>query len=142
MWAVGGACAIGAAWGLWTKYCIQIRLPIGPPASAPLNRSKGSADAYLRFIPRTEMDIAVVGAAGDVPVTVKTAVRCEDCGGSGRAVERKQLDVEIPPGIHDGQRIRLSGAGSGPATSCSCASGSCCPRERNVEGTAPMRPRR
>ncbi len=36
---------------------------------------------------------------------------CEDCGGSGRAVERKQLDVEIPPGIHDGQRIRLSGAG-------------------------------
>ncbi len=36
---------------------------------------------------------------------------CADCGGSGRSVERKQLDVEIPPGIHDGQRIRLSGAG-------------------------------
>jgi molecular chaperone DnaJ len=36
---------------------------------------------------------------------------CEACTGSGRAVERKNLEVEIPAGIHDGQRIRLSGAG-------------------------------
>ena len=36
---------------------------------------------------------------------------CEECGGSGRKVERKELTVDIPPGIHDGQRIRLSGAG-------------------------------
>jgi molecular chaperone DnaJ len=36
---------------------------------------------------------------------------CEDCGGSGRATERRELEVEIPPGIHDGQRIRLSGEG-------------------------------
>jgi molecular chaperone DnaJ len=36
---------------------------------------------------------------------------CADCGGSGRTVELKSLPVEIPPGIHDGQRIRVSGAG-------------------------------
>ena len=30
---------------------------------------------------------------------------CEDCEGSGRVVERRTLAVEIPPGIHDGQRI-------------------------------------
>jgi molecular chaperone DnaJ len=36
---------------------------------------------------------------------------CVDCGGSGRAVEEKTLPVEIPSGIHDGQRIRVSGAG-------------------------------
>ena len=36
---------------------------------------------------------------------------CEECGGSGRKIERKNLVVEIPAGIHDGQRIRLSGAG-------------------------------
>jgi molecular chaperone DnaJ len=36
---------------------------------------------------------------------------CEACDGSGRVVERRTLDVEIPPGIHDGQRIRLSGEG-------------------------------
>jgi molecular chaperone DnaJ len=36
---------------------------------------------------------------------------CEDCDGSGRVLERHALEVEIPPGIHDGQRIRISGQG-------------------------------
>jgi len=36
---------------------------------------------------------------------------CTDCGGAGRTVELKSLPVEIPAGIHDGQRIRVSGAG-------------------------------
>ena len=36
---------------------------------------------------------------------------CEDCGGSGQTTEERTLEVEIPAGIHDGQRIRLSGEG-------------------------------
>ena len=36
---------------------------------------------------------------------------CRDCGGTGRRLEERELDVEIPAGIHDGQRIRLSGEG-------------------------------
>jgi molecular chaperone DnaJ len=36
---------------------------------------------------------------------------CTVCGGAGRVVEERTLDVEIPPGIHHGQRIRLSGEG-------------------------------
>ena len=36
---------------------------------------------------------------------------CRVCEGSGRRVEQRALEVEIPPGIHDGQRIRLSGEG-------------------------------
>jgi molecular chaperone DnaJ len=36
---------------------------------------------------------------------------CEACGGSGREVEERELEVEIPAGIHDGQRIRISGEG-------------------------------
>ena len=36
---------------------------------------------------------------------------CSDCGGAGRVVEERTLEVEIPPGIHDGQRIRISGEG-------------------------------
>ena len=36
---------------------------------------------------------------------------CEACAGAGRVIEERSLDVEIPPGIHDGQRIRLSGEG-------------------------------
>jgi molecular chaperone DnaJ len=36
---------------------------------------------------------------------------CSRCDGAGRVVEERSLDVEIPPGIHDGQRIRLTGEG-------------------------------
>jgi molecular chaperone DnaJ len=36
---------------------------------------------------------------------------CKTCGGGGRVVEERTVSVEIPPGIHDGQRIRLGGEG-------------------------------
>jgi molecular chaperone DnaJ len=36
---------------------------------------------------------------------------CTACEGAGRVVEERRLDVDIPPGIHDGQQIRLSGEG-------------------------------
>ncbi|HEU6445970.1 MAG TPA: molecular chaperone DnaJ [Gaiellaceae bacterium] len=36
---------------------------------------------------------------------------CEQCDGAGQVLENRRLEVEIPPGIHDGQRIRLSGEG-------------------------------
>jgi molecular chaperone DnaJ len=36
---------------------------------------------------------------------------CETCRGSGQTADERTLEVEIPAGIHDGQRIRLSGEG-------------------------------
>lgn len=36
---------------------------------------------------------------------------CSECGGRGRTAGRHTWDVEIPPGIESGQRIRISGAG-------------------------------
>jgi molecular chaperone DnaJ len=36
---------------------------------------------------------------------------CPDCRGLGQREEERTLEVEIPQGIHDGQRIRLSGEG-------------------------------
>jgi molecular chaperone DnaJ len=36
---------------------------------------------------------------------------CRECRGAGRVRESRTIDVEIPPGIHDGQRIRLTGEG-------------------------------
>ncbi len=36
---------------------------------------------------------------------------CTECRGAGRVVEERTLAVEIPPGIHHGQHIRLSGEG-------------------------------
>jgi molecular chaperone DnaJ len=36
---------------------------------------------------------------------------CEQCGGGGRVLEERSIPIDIPAGIHDGQRIRLSGQG-------------------------------
>ena len=36
---------------------------------------------------------------------------CPACEGAGRVLEERELAVEIPAGIHDGQRIRLGGEG-------------------------------
>ena len=36
---------------------------------------------------------------------------CSECDGAGRVVEERTLEVTIPPGIHDGQQIRISGSG-------------------------------
>jgi molecular chaperone DnaJ len=46
------------------------------------------------------------GGAGKVPETP-----CEECGGKGRNVKQRTFEVEVPPGIESGQRIRISGAG-------------------------------
>jgi molecular chaperone DnaJ len=39
------------------------------------------------------------------------ATPCPECTGTRRKIEERMLDVDVPPGIHDGQRIRLSGEG-------------------------------
>ena len=36
---------------------------------------------------------------------------CEECGGEGRRIRARTWEVEIPPGIESGQRIRIAGAG-------------------------------
>jgi molecular chaperone DnaJ len=46
------------------------------------------------------------GGAGEV-----VATPCPDCKGTRRKTEQRTLEVDVPPGIHDGQRIRISGEG-------------------------------
>jgi molecular chaperone DnaJ len=48
----------------------------------------------------------VCGGEGKVP-----SEPCENCDGRGREVRRRTLRVDVPAGIADGQRIRLSGRG-------------------------------
>jgi molecular chaperone DnaJ len=36
---------------------------------------------------------------------------CDECNGAGQVLEQRTLELEIPAGIHDGQRIRISGEG-------------------------------
>jgi molecular chaperone DnaJ len=46
------------------------------------------------------------GGAGRVPRTP-----CEECGGRGRTTHTRRTAIEVPAGIEDGQRLRITGAG-------------------------------
>ena len=63
-----------------------------------------SSSAFGQFV-RTQA-CPHCGGSGEVVSTP-----CRDCEGAGRVREERTVDVEIPPGIHDGQRIRLTGEG-------------------------------
>jgi molecular chaperone DnaJ len=49
------------------------------------------------------------GSCGGAGKVIKDA--CRSCGGSGRVRREKTLEVQIPPGVEDGTRIRLNGEG-------------------------------
>lgn len=65
------------------EFVVSINLP---------KRTKRSGDAYLRFIPRTEMDIAVVGAAVNLTIDAKGV--CTDARVSLGAVAPRPLLVK------------------------------------------------
>jgi molecular chaperone DnaJ len=46
------------------------------------------------------------GGAGKIPKTP-----CDTCGGSGRTRQSRTSAIEVPAGIEDGQRMRITGAG-------------------------------
>ncbi|MBI2077597.1 MAG: molecular chaperone DnaJ [Euryarchaeota archaeon] len=37
---------------------------------------------------------------------------CDECDGEGRTMQERNLEVEIPPGVDDGSRLRLGGEGA------------------------------
>ena len=45
---------------------------------------------------------------------------CNNCHGSGRVKEHKSLSVEVPAGVDNGDRIRLTGEGRGRRRECPC----------------------
>jgi molecular chaperone DnaJ len=72
----------------------------------------GGAGA-LRAMTRTpfgqvvrQIECDVCGGEGKVPEQP-----CERCAGRGREVVRRSLSVDVPAGIADGQRIRVTGSG-------------------------------
>ena len=76
------------------EFVVSIVLPVRPPKSS---------DAYLRFIPRTEMDIAVVGAG--VSLTLNEDGTCAAARMSLGAVAPKAVLVESATNILVGKKL-------------------------------------
>jgi len=67
----------------------------------------------LRAVSRTSFGQLVRATACDVCAGEGkvAATPCTECAGSGRRALRRELVVDVPPGIADEQRIRLTGRG-------------------------------
>ena len=42
---------------------------------------------------------------------MRSVVNCTRCGGEGRVMRSERIEVQVPPGIRSGSRVRLNGAG-------------------------------
>jgi molecular chaperone DnaJ len=75
--------------------------------------SRCDGTGQLRAISRTPFGQVVRAATCDVCQGEGRVARnpCKVCGGRGRRVQRTKVAVDVPAGIADGQRIRISGRG-------------------------------
>lgn len=48
--------------------------------------------------------------------TIPRGSTCNTCGGDGAVKERKTISIDIPGGVEDGMRLRVSGEGDAPLT--------------------------
>src|SRR5215216_2269459 len=109
-----------AATGITRTVPFEVALPCGrcggdgvEPGTSPITCPECNGAGRLQQVSRTAFGEFVrshacprCGGAGRI-----VEHPCRDCHGSGRRLEERELEVEIPAGIHDGQRIRLSGEG-------------------------------
>ena len=55
-------------------------------------------------------------ACGGKGVTIPRGSECTPCSGNGVVRQRKTVEVDIPGGVDDGMRLRVSGEGDAPPT--------------------------
>ena len=83
------------------------------PGSAPRRCPQCDGNGRVQHVSRSVFGDFVrtqsCGRCGGRGTVVDTP--CRECEGVGRLVEERSLTVDVPAGIHDGQRIRLTGAG-------------------------------
>ncbi|PZP58264.1 MAG: molecular chaperone DnaJ [Azospira oryzae] len=79
--------------------------PGSSPVTCPTCRGHGQVRMQQGFFSIQQTCPTCHGTGKHIPNP------CGDCGGSGRVKKHKTLSVKIPPGVDDGDRIRLSGEG-------------------------------
>ncbi|OJI86282.1 hypothetical protein ASPTUDRAFT_27341 [Aspergillus tubingensis CBS 134.48] len=67
---------------------------------------------------------ATCDACGGAGMIVPRGSECGSCKGSGVVRDRKTVQVDIPGGVEDGMRLRVSGEGDAPPTGTAAAPGS------------------
>ncbi|CAG7924977.1 unnamed protein product [Penicillium olsonii] len=67
---------------------------------------------------------ATCDACGGAGMSVPRGSECSPCNGNGVTRERKTIKVDIPGGVEDGMRLRVTGEGDNPPTGAAVPPGS------------------
>lgn len=109
-----------AAFG--TVAAIEVRLPVAcarcdgsgcEPGTHPSRCDVCGGTGEVREVRRSVLG-QIVTAAPCVACSAtgnRILSPCRDCRGDGRVRAARSIEVEVPPGVDDGQRLRLSGRG-------------------------------
>ena len=76
----------------------------------------GGAGTRVHFVSGGFQMASTCDACGGQGVTVPRGGECGTCNGRGAVRERKIVTVDIPGGVEDGMRLRVTGEGDAPAT--------------------------
>ncbi|HXY90932.1 MAG TPA: molecular chaperone DnaJ [Acidimicrobiia bacterium] len=111
---------VQAAFG--TTATVEIRLPVActrcdgsgcEPGTHPARCDVCGGTGEVREVRRSILG-QIVTAAPCVACSAtgsRIPTPCRDCRGDGRVRASRSIDVEVPAGVDDGQRLRLSGRG-------------------------------
>lgn len=66
---------------------------------------------------------ATCSSCGGSGFAIPRGSSCNTCGGDGAVKERKTITIDIPGGVEDGMRLRVSGEGDAPLTGHAMSSG-------------------
>ena len=125
-----------AAFG--TTATVDVRLPVActrcegsgcEPGTHPARCDVCGGTGEVREVRRSILG-QIVTAAPCVACSAtgsRIPTPCRECRGDGRVRSSRSIDVEVPAGVDDGQRLRLSGRGpAAPAVACPATSTSPC----------------
>lgn len=76
----------------------------------------GGSGTRVHFVQQGFQMASTCDTCGGTGVVVPRGAECATCNGSGTTRERKAVQVEIPGGVEDGMRLRVSGEGDAPPT--------------------------
>ncbi|KAL9634231.1 MAG: hypothetical protein Q9204_003082 [Flavoplaca sp. TL-2023a] len=76
----------------------------------------GGTGTRVHFVQAGFQMASTCDACGGQGVAVPRGAECNTCSGSGIVRERKTVNVDIPGGVEDGMRLRVSGEGDAAPT--------------------------
>jgi molecular chaperone DnaJ len=86
-------------------------------------KSCGGSGTRVHFMQGGFQMASTCGACGGRGVAIPKGSECTTCDGLGAVRERKTINVDIPGGIEDGMRLKLSAEGDAPITGAAVSPG-------------------